>query len=454
MSIKKRSLKFVKTYIAPLFFTDRFFGSLAILSVLFVLSFFFESLALIPFVALLVLVITCIIDYWLLFGKINPLIANRSVAERLSNGDENDISISVYNTYAVPVYLEIIDEIPFQFQKRNVSFKIFLKPGEHKFIKYQLRPVKRGVYNFGNINIIASTGFGLLRKKFVLGIPLDVPVYPSYLQMRKYQILAISNRLSEIGVKKIRKFGHSMEFEQIKEYVLGDDYRTLNWNATARRGVLMVNNYSDEKSQQIYCVIDKGRVMKMPFEGLSLLDYAINTSLVLSNIALLKQDKAGIISFSDKIGSVLKADRKTLQMQWIQEILYNQKTRYLESDFEKLYSLVKTKITQRSLLILFTNFESVSGMRRQLPYLRQLASLHLLVVVFFENTEITSLLREPAENIQQVYTKVVAEKFVHEKKQIVKELQQNGILSILSAPHNLTASTLNKYLEIKARGVL
>src|SRR5436305_8341549 len=99
-------------------------------------------------------------------------------------------------------------------------------------------------------------------------------------------MMAISNRLSEAGIKKIHKIGHSMEFEQIKEYVAGDDYRTLNWKATARKGQPMVSNFTDEKSQQVYCIIDKGRLMKMPFNGLSLLDYAINASLVLSNVAL------------------------------------------------------------------------------------------------------------------------------------------------------------------------
>src|SRR3712207_1783676 len=137
--------------------------------------------------------------------------------------------------------------------------------------------------------------------------------------------MAISNRLTEAGVKKVRRLGHSMEFEQVKEYVSGDDYRTLNWKATARRGNLMVNNFTDEKSQPIYCVIDKGRAMKMPFEGMSLLDYAINASLVLSNVALLKQDKAGLVTFSEQAGAFLQANRTPTQMQAILEVLYNQK---------------------------------------------------------------------------------------------------------------------------------
>jgi uncharacterized protein (DUF58 family) len=272
--------------------------------------------------------------------------------------------------------------------------------------------------------------------------------------MRKYQLMAISNRLSEVGIKKVRRIGHSMEFEQIKEYVQGDDVRTINWKATARKGQIMVNNFTDEKSQQVYCVIDKGRAMKMPFEGLSLLDYAVNASLVLLNIALLKQDKAGLITFSEKLSSFLKADKKAVQMNSILEVLYNQRTRYLESDFEKLYSLLRAKVSQRSLIVLFTNFESMSGMQRQLPFLRKIAANHLLVVVFFENTELRQLLDKPADDLESIYTKTVAEKFAYEKKLIVKELQKYGILSILTAPANVTVNTLNKYLELKARQLI
>jgi uncharacterized protein (DUF58 family) len=282
----------------------------------------------------------------------------------------------------------------------------------------------------------------------------SVPVYPSFLQMRKYQLLAISNRLSEIGVKKIRKIGHSMEFEQIRDYVKGDDIRTINWKATARRHQLMVNAYTDEKSQQVYCLIDKSRVMKMPFDGMSLLDYAINASLVLSNTALLKQDKAGIISFAEEIAGIVPAAKKQVQMNLILEHLYRQKTRYLESDFEKLYATIRNKVNQRSLLILFTNFESMQAMHRQLRFLRRIAQQHLLLVVFFENAGLDEIIHKPANNLEDIYVKTIAEKFVFEKKQIVRELQQHGILSVLTTPQNLTIDTVNKYLEIKARQLL
>lgn len=437
-----------------MFFTRRWYAGFVAVVILFVCRFFLSWLGIIPYFALLALVVLAVLDYFLLFRTIKGLFGRRTHADRFSNGDDNPVQINIENRYPFPVLLEVIDEIPVQFQRRDILFKASAKAGQNVIIHYELRPVKRGLYHFGTVNVFVSTAIGLISRRYKFEQPANVPVYPSYIQMRKYQLMAISNRLTEAGVKKVRKLGHSMEFEQVKEYVSGDDYRTLNWKATARKGNLMVNNFTDEKSQQVYCIIDKGRVMKMPFEGMSLLDYAINASLVLSNVALLKQDKAGLVTFSEQAGAFLQANRNLTQMQSILEILYNQKTRYLESDFEQLYSGIRRKINQRSLIALFTNFESLTGMRRHLPYLRKIASHHLLLIVFFQNTELQSVITSQAENVEEVYIKTVAEKFAYEKRLIAKELQQYGILSILTAPKDLTVNTINKYLELKSRQMI
>lgn len=446
--------KIWSAYISPLFFTRRWYTAFIAVVILFVCRFFLSWLGIIPYFALLALMVLAILDYFFLFKTKKGLFGRRTHADRFSNGDNNPVQINIENKYLFPVRIEVIDEIPFQFQRRDILFKASAKAGQNIIINYELRPVKRGAYQFGTINAFVSTAIGIISWRYKFEQPVEVPVYPSYVQMRKYQLMAFSNRLTEVGVKKVRKLGHSMEFEQVKEYVSGDDYRTLNWKATARKGNLMVNSFTDEKSQPVYCVIDKGRAMKMPFEGMSLLDYAINASLVLSNVALLKQDKAGLITFSEKAGAFLQANRNATQMQLILELLYNQKTRYLESNFEQLYADIRRKINRRSLIVLFTNFESLTGMRRHLPYLRKIASHHLLLTVFFENTELQSTITSPAASLEDVYTKTVAEKFAYEKRLIAKELQQHGIISILTAPKDLTVNTINKYLELKSRQLI
>ena len=441
-------------FITSFYLNYRFFAILTGIILLFVLGFMVEMLVIIAKISLLVLMFLLLIDGLLLYGIRRGLKGARSANEKLSNGDENKILIHIKNLYNFTVQLKIIDEIPHQFQIRNFLFETTLDAGNKKSIQYMLRPVKRGEYKFGALNVYVSGKIGLVARRYRFAQHQVIPVYPSYLQMRKYELLAISNRLTEVGVKKIRRVGHNQEFEQIKEYVQGDDIRTINWKATARRNTLMVNHYQDEKSQQVYCVVDKGRVMKMPFERMSLLDYAINASLVISNIAMNKDDKAGLITFNHQVETILPARRGPSQMQSILEVLYKQKTAYKESNFEKLYVTLKSKINHRSLIILYTNFESESGLQRQLPYLKAIASNHLLLVVLFKNTELQTLLDATTYSTEEVYLKTIAEKFDFDKRLIIKELRKYGVHAILTAPQTLTVDTINKYLEFKSRGLI
>lgn len=434
--------------------SDLFFQGLAGIALTFLVGYFVPGIGALAEILFAGFVIVFVIDLALLYSKKEPFSGQRISPKRLSNGDENTIRLSLQSHYTFRVKTEIIDEIPHQFQLRDFSIWADFDSGSDKSFTYELRPTQRGEYDFGNVNLFAQTKLGFVRRNVSIPAQETVPVYPSFIQMRKFEMYAISNRLTDIGVKKIRRVGHTMEFDQIKEYVRGDDVRSINWKATARANDLMVNQYQDERSQNVINVIDTGRVMKMPFDGLHLLDYAINTSLVISNIALIKDDKAGLITFSNKDSIVVKPEKKRTHIQRIQEALYNINTNFLESDYERLLISLRKHVNQRSLVLLYTNFETFSSMERQLPYLQRIAKDHLLVTIFFENTEISKLLKEESQTMGQIYTKTIAEKFTFEKKQIVKALHQRGIQTILTPPKELSVNAINKYLELKARGLI
>lgn len=401
----------------------------------------------------LALVILVFVELFLLYHE-RGMMASRTLSERFSNGDDNEVNIRVESIYSFPVRLEIIDEIPPVFQRRDVLFRLKLAMGEGKNIRYKLRPTKRGVYSFGHVRVFASTPIGLVQRRFTLCQPCDVKVYPSYLMLTRYELLAMSNNLAEMGIKKIRKVGNHTEFEEIKDYVSGDDFRLINWRATARTSRLMVNVYQDERSQQVFNIIDKGRVMQQAFRGMTYLDYAINASLVLSYIAMRKEDKAGVVTFSDHFEDFVPASRRTGHMQNILEMLYRQQTRFAESDYSALVAEVNQHITKRSLLILYTNFANRISMERQLPYLLQLNRRHRLLVVFFEDHEVKDYLATRSESDEEYYRHVVAEQFAYEQRLIVSSLKQRGILALLTTPEALSVDVLNKYLEIKTRELL
>ncbi len=405
-------------------------------------------------IALLLLVAVLVAEIFMLFGRRTGLKAERRTLERWSNGDKNPVTIVLSSAFGMDMHVRVLDELPVQFQRRDLVFHADLPAWGRRELDYTVRPVQRGVYRYGAVNAFASTPLGFVERRFTLAQDQEVAVYPSYLQLRRYELLAISDRLTLAGIKRVRRVAQQAEFERIKEYVSGDDRRTMNWKATARRGRMMVNQYQDEKAQQVFALIDTGRVMKMPFDGLSLLDRAINAALVIGSIAMRKEDRAGAITFSNTVHDVLPASRQRGQMARILQLLYAQGTDHRETDIEALYVAVKRNIHQRSLLLLFTNYESQQALHRQLPYLQRLATQHLVVPIFFLNTEIEQDLHQKPGNTEEVYVHTMAAKAMHDKRLIARELERHGMPAILCRPDDLTVSVINRYLEIKARGIL
>lgn len=437
-----------------LYLNERVFYGAFIVAVVYILAFFFPFLLFLGFALLLLLVIMMGVDLLLLFITKEPLKAKRILPEKLSNGDENKVKIEIKNDYHFKINSRIIDEIPFQFQKRDFLIKKEIDSLEFCSFWYSLIPKERGSYSFGSLNVFVASPLGLVSRKFIFQNGESVPCYPSFIHLREQEMHALNNEIVTHGLKKMRRLGHTMEFEQIKEYVPGDDVRTINWKATSKRNSLMVNQYQDEKAQRIYLVIDKGRTMQMPFNEMSLLDYAINSSMALSHVLLKKTDKVGVLAFAKKTENKIAAENKNGQLKKIAETLYHLETGFEESDFSRLYQDVKYSVSQRSLLLLFTNFETLDALHRQMKYLRAMAKNHLLVVVFFKNAEAQQLLGKSADHLAEVYDEIIAEKFEMEKKQMIQELRNYGIHAIYTLPEYLSIAVINKYLEIKARGVL
>lgn len=445
-------MKNLYRFFASLYIEERFYWLATSLAVLFILSHWVAVLFVAAQVLLAVFCAFIIADAVLLFGHKKSLSARRQLPERLSNGDVNLVSIYLENHTRRDMVLEIIDELPVQFQKRDFLIRDKVLAGVEKRFTYEVTPVERGEYIYGRLNIYLVGKWQLLKRRWIFDAGQSVACYPSFIHLRKYELMAIVKQPRLFGFKKIRRIGHTMEFEQIKDYVVGDDFRTINWKATAKASKYMVNQYQDETSQPVYSVIDMGRVMKMPFENLKLLDYAINASLAFSKITLQKKDKAGLITFSDKVHNVLEASGKSVQMHLLMEQLYQLDTNFAATDFGRLRIQLQYQLTQRSLLMLYTNFEHISALQRQLPYLKAIAKRHLLVIIIFENTEVKREIQSSTDSLWGIYQKSVAEKFELEKKTMIHILRSHNIQALLTTPKNLTVNVINKYLEIKAKG--
>ena len=395
----------------------------------------------------LLLFLATLADIILLWHK-KAITAERRLSSRFSNGDDNPVTISVESTYPFPVRIDVIDELPFQFQKRDLilhNSQFTIPPST-----YTLRPTRRGVYSFGHVLVFVSTRLGLVERRYRCCEPCDVSVYPSYQKLHQYELMAISQNLQEPGIKRIRRIGNNTEFEHIRDYLKGDDYRTINWRATARLSRPMVNVYQDERSQQIFSIIDKGRVMQQAFQGMTLLDYAINASLALSFVAMRKEDRAGLITFADKTDTFVAADRRPGHINKLMETLYAEQTDFGETDFSALSVAIGRHISKHSLLVLYTNFMGQVSLQRQLPFLQQIARRHRLLVVFFDDVELQQFIESPIHNDEERCQHEVAEKFAAEKQLISATLRQYGILSLLTTPQALTVDVINRYLAIRS----
>ncbi|MEQ8924297.1 MAG: DUF58 domain-containing protein [Fulvivirga sp.] len=439
--------------IQSLYLTFNFYASVGLLVLVFVLG------SMNPFIlgvanGLLFLFILAILFEVVQLFRIDGAVKIKRISpERLSNGDENNILVQIKSQLPYDCKFTLIDELPIQFQSRDKTFKGDIAAGKKQEISYTIRPFERGEYHFGNINLYLSTFAHLIQRRYQSEAGEMTKVYPSINQVKKYSFLAVSDRLYDAGIKKIRKIGHNYEFDQIREFIVGDDIRAINWKATARTSHLMVNQYQDEKSQEVYVIINKGRVMQMPFEQLSLLDYSINSGLVMLNTAYVKDDYPGLICFNKEVDLMVSASKKKSQITLLLEALYNQETDFSEANYSKLAFWIRKTIKKRTLLFLYTNFEGLSSLKREIDHLKAISKYQRLIVVIFKNVELDALIEQKSDALEDIYTKTIAIKFKTEKELIVKELNKHGIDAILTTPENLTVDSINKYLEIKARGV-
>lgn len=432
----------------------RFFYLFFIVIGVFVLAYLTKGLLTFAKITLVLAVLFALFDFFTLFRIKNYIKGTRSVHEVLSLNDPNKVEISLTNTSNRTLEVEVVDELPDQLQKRDYIFKTDIASGDTVQHQVYIEPKSRGAYHFGNLNVYVGSMFNLFSKRVIIEIPQATEVYPSIISMKKFQLNAESTHTQMFGLKKIRKIGLNYEFDQIKNYVIGDDLRTINWKNTAKTNKLMVNKYDDEKSQQIYSVIDNSRIMNSSYKHLSLFDFAINTALVISNTVIHKYDKAGLLTFSDRVDTFIKASSDKAHLKKIMKGLYNQQERSFEANYEQLYSYVLQNIKQRSLLFLYTNFDNNYSLERVLPVLRLLNKRHLLVVVFFTDVELEDYSQKKISEFKEIYDVTLAEKMIYDKVGIVNQLKLHKIQTLLTKPQDLSINTINKYLELKARGLI
>ncbi|TAH26022.1 MAG: DUF58 domain-containing protein [Cytophagales bacterium] len=435
-----------------LFLQDKIFYLLGGCVFLLFLAFLYSQVFYIAIGFIVIILFLLVTDIILLFRTSNTK-AIRKVADILSLHDDNSVIINIENLSKLKLKISVLDEVPHQVFAKDFKVTAVIEQGKNQEISYSIVPNFRGNYQFGDLHLFMSTAIGLVLKKETFFCSQNIAVYPSIYQMAKQELIFMRQSALLNGDNKVKKLGQSYELEQIKLYTSGDDVRNINWKASSTINEVMINCYEDERSQNIYSIIDKSRVMKMPFNELTLFDYAVNASLAFSNIVIKKQDNAGLITFSKEVSTNLKASSGKIQLKRITHALYKDKYDYSEADYGNLYAHIRKNLPNRSLLFLYTNFDSIYSLERNLKTLRLINKNHLLIVVFFQDAELENFAQKEAENLLEIHQITIAKKFILENNLIMKELQKHGIIAIRCNPSNLSLTVINKYLQIKSKGM-
>ncbi len=373
---------------------------------------------------------------------------------KLSLGADNLITLLLANRGRRPVRFQVRDEYPYQFVSDATILAGEIAPYDIHEARYHVRPLQRGDYTFGDVNVRYISTLKTFVRQARYPTTAKVKVYPNVLDVRKYDLLARKGLLFELGLRAARIFGTGTEFERLREYNTDDEFRRINWKATARRGKPIAAEYETERSQYIMTVIDTGRLMRPPIGELAKLDYVINTALLLSYVATLKGDHVGLLTFADDVRTYLAPRRGKGQFYRMLEALYNVQFEPVEADYAQALAYLGVKHKRRSLVVVFTDLVTLDAARPLIAHMARLAQRHLPLCVVISDPNVTRLAVQPPRDSDAVYQRAVAEMLLDERQVVLDTLHRSGVLTLDVPADKLTVSVINKYLELKGRGAI
>ena len=381
---------------------------------------------------------------------------------KLSLGAENPIGITVrrlgspgangIRARAVPFVVR--DEPPVEYIISRMFMEGVVGPGGLVELGYTAKPLRRGDYRFGGCWLRYTGVLGLVMRQHRYPLDAPVKVYPNLLEGRKYELLARKDQLFEIGLKNARRLGEGTEFERLREYERDDDYRRINWPATARLHKPITTDYQPERSQSVIIMLDAGRLMTAPLGPLSKLDYAINTTLLLAYVAILRGDRVGLLTFADGVTGYWEPGKGRKQFLTLLEALYKVQPQQVEADYMKASAFLSVKKSKRSLVVLFTDIIDREQANAMVRGFGRLAPRHLPMAVTMADNEVLLMARRDPMDAQQMYERVISQGLLDDRAVALDALQRRGALTVDVPADKLTPAVVNKYLEVKARGRL
>ena len=380
----------------------------------------------------------------------------REFAGRFAVGAENEVHINVQNAQPHPISLVVKDEYPPQMKLSGLREAHMRVDGQSSAaLVYGLTPPKRGRFEFGQIAVRFLSRWNLVWKETRVGEAVTaVKVYPNMRRAREAELKALGSRSLVSSHRKTSWRGEGREFESLRDYVRGDELRHISWSATARRGKLTTRQYQVERDQTILIAIDGGRLMTARIEQETKLDSAVHAALALMSAAARAGDNAGLLVFGRKIKAFLPPSRGHDHIDAALEALYSIEPEMIEPSYSRAFEYIAANSKRRSLVIVITDLVDEEGSKELLTSLRLLRPRHLPLVVTIADRDLRAVVSNAPETARDLFTQSVAEEIMHLREGALRLVESQGGLALDVTAAALAPALLEKYLQVKERGLL
>jgi uncharacterized protein (DUF58 family) len=442
--------------------TTRFFVLALIAPALLIASILIPVLTIGGLLYLAVIVALAIIDRQQA-GNIKQFIVTRQHDQKLSLAALNRIVMIVESRTDRPVEVTVRDEPPILFVGADTAEgRGIVEPRQKLTLEYNVRPLRRGDFSFGNLNLRWLGPLGFYKRQAVVPATEAVKVYPNLHEIRKYDLLVRRDQLAEMGLRNVRLRGEGTAFESLRDYTPDDPYRSINWKATARRGKPISTDYEPERSQRVLVMLDVGRMMRSPIRiddpggvswNMAKVDFVLNSVLLFSYVATLKGDQVGLLVFADGVRQFIAPQSGRAHFQKLLDTMYALESEPVEADYGRALNYLRANNKKRSLVVLFTDLSGARASESLLLNLPRLVPRHLPLLVTIRDPALDNEARQAVVDSASVYRRAVAEELIDERRLLLDNLQQRGVLTLDVAAEHLTMAVVNRYLQLKARSL-
>lgn len=388
------------------------------------------------------------------FPRAKHLSAERQVMRIASLQQNHKVTLTISNHSNRTYRVVVRDDVPQEFEPSPKQFVLRLEKRSRATVHYEMLSSRRGAFEQDRVYLRVRSLLRLWHFTVLCPVKSLIHVYPDMKQLAEYAVLARTNRLSLMGVRRTRKIGQDNEFERLRDYTRDDNFKHIDWRTTARRNKLTVKDFQTNQSQRIIFLVDCGRMMTNVASGLSLLDHSLNAMLMMSFVALRQGDSVGLICFADEIINYVPPKGGMKQMNQLLHASFDRFPKLVESRYDDAFLYLGTHCPKRALVVLISNVIDEVNSNQVQQYLSSMVGRHLPLGVLLRDHSLFDAADSPAAPGNTIYRAAAAAEILTWRHQVLTDLEHNGVLTIDTFPEDMTAPLVNRYLEIKARHLL